>query len=183
MSAPSDLAHAERQERTIERLQSLVEASKVLNSTLDLGELFEIILRITSEHTEAERASLFLVDPERRELFTLLAQGLEQKEIRLPLGKGLVGSVAESGETLNLTDAYEDPFDGRGDLDEDESRLRGRAGEGPAGRLPPRDARGHEEEERRRAAALPDLAGGRGRLRALRLRGPAALRRETASAC
>jgi sigma-B regulation protein RsbU (phosphoserine phosphatase) len=109
VSVSAGLSDVERQGRTIERLQRLVEASMVLNSTLDLGELFEIILRITTEHTDAERASLFLLDPERKELFTLLAQGLEQKEIRLPAGKGLVGFVAESGETLNLADAYEDP--------------------------------------------------------------------------
>lgn len=98
----------EQQARMIDRLQRLVEASKVLNSTLDLGELFEIILRTTTEHTDAERASLFLLDPERAELFTLLAQGMDLKEIRLPMGKGLVGFVAESGETVNLADAYQD---------------------------------------------------------------------------
>lgn len=110
MSVPADAAlQLERQAHQIAQLQSLVEASKVLNSTLDLAELFDIILRITTEHSQAERASLFLRDPERDELFTLLAQGFEQKEIRLPMGKGLVGHVAESGETLNLADAYADP--------------------------------------------------------------------------
>jgi sigma-B regulation protein RsbU (phosphoserine phosphatase) len=99
----------EPQARTIERLQRLVEASKVLNSTLDLGELFAIILKTATEHTDAERASLFLIDHEKNELFTLLAQGMDLKEIRLPMGKGLVGSVAESGQIVNLTDAYQDP--------------------------------------------------------------------------
>ena len=99
----------ESQARTIERLQRLVEASKVLNSTLDLGELFAIILKTATEHTDAERASLFLIDREKNELFTLLAQGMDLKEIRLPMGKGLVGSVAESGQIVNLTDAYQDP--------------------------------------------------------------------------
>jgi sigma-B regulation protein RsbU (phosphoserine phosphatase) len=106
---PRSAADLERQSRTIDRLQRLVEASKVLNSTLDLGELFEIILKTTSEHTGAERASLFLIDHDRNELFTLLAQGMDLKEIRLPMGKGLVGSVAESGQRVNLADAYEDP--------------------------------------------------------------------------
>lgn len=110
MSAPAETAaQIERQTREIAKLQSLVEASKALNSTLDLAELFDIILRITTDHAQAERASLFLHDKERNELFTLLAQGYEHKEIRLPMGKGLVGAVAESGETLNLADAYEDP--------------------------------------------------------------------------
>ena len=103
------LTQIERQERRIQRLERLVEASEHLNSTLDLGKLIEIILNITTEHTGAERASLFLRDPERNELFTLIASGFEQKEIRLPMGKGLVGFVAEAGETLNLADAYEDP--------------------------------------------------------------------------
>jgi sigma-B regulation protein RsbU (phosphoserine phosphatase) len=99
----------ERQRRTIERLQTLVEASKALNSTLDLGELFEITLNMTTQQAAAERASLFLVDAQRKELWTLVAQGLEQKEIRLPFGKGLAGWVAESGETIALEDAYSDP--------------------------------------------------------------------------
>jgi len=107
----TDAAQAQitEQARRIRRLERLVEASEALNSTLDLGKLIEIILNITTEHTNAERASLFLRDVERNELFTLIASGFEQKEIRLPMGKGLVGFVAESGETLNLVDAYEDP--------------------------------------------------------------------------
>lgn len=109
MSTQTEVSQLERQARTIDRLQRLVEASKVLNSTLDLGELFEIILRTTTEHTDAERASLFLLDHDRNELFTLLAQGMDLKEIRLPMGKGLVGYVAESGQTVNLADAYQDP--------------------------------------------------------------------------
>jgi len=102
-------AELEHQRRTIERLQTLVEASKALNSTLDLGELFEITLNMTTQQAGAERASLFLVDAQRKELWTLVAQGLEQKEIRLPFGKGLAGWVAESGETIALEDAYADP--------------------------------------------------------------------------
>jgi putative methionine-R-sulfoxide reductase with GAF domain len=86
-----------------------VEISKVLYSTLDLGELFEIILEIATEHTAAERASLFLLDAERGELWTLVAQGMAKTEIRIPSGTGLAGWVAASGETLSITDAYADP--------------------------------------------------------------------------
>jgi len=106
---PAPAAQIEQQRRTIERLQTLVEASKALNSTLDLGELFEITLNMTTHQAGAERASLFLVDAQRKELWTLVAQGLEQREIRLPFGKGLAGWVAESGETIALDDAYSDP--------------------------------------------------------------------------
>lgn len=102
----------QEQARTVEQLQFLVEASKVLNSTLDLGELLGIILSLTTEHTKADRASLFLVDSRKKEIWSLIAHGLEQKEIRLPMGKGIAGWVAETGEAINLEDAYaDDRFD------------------------------------------------------------------------
>lgn len=109
-SAPAPGAEEQlaAQARRIERLERLVEAAKALNSTLDLGELFGIILGITTQNTGADRASLFLVDNERNELWTLVAQGLGQQEIRLPAGKGLAGWVAQSGQPLNLADAYAD---------------------------------------------------------------------------
>ena len=95
--------------RQIRRLERLVEAGKALHATLDLSELFGVILGIVTEHTGAERASLFLLDPQRQELWSLVAQGLGRVEIRLPAGKGLAGAVAQTGETLHIQDAYADP--------------------------------------------------------------------------
>ncbi|MBK5255915.1 MAG: PP2C family protein-serine/threonine phosphatase [Vicinamibacteria bacterium] len=92
----------------VRRLERLVEAGKALNATLDLGDLFGVILSIVTEQTGAERASLFLLDAQRQELWSLVAQGLGRVEIRLPAGKGLAGSVAQSGETLHIQDAYAD---------------------------------------------------------------------------
>ena len=101
----------------IRRLERLVEAGKALNATIDLSELFGVILGIVTEHTRAERASLFLLDSKRQELWSLVAQGLGSVEIRLPAGKGLAGAVAQTGETLDIKDAYADPrFDGSVDL-------------------------------------------------------------------
>jgi len=99
----------EEQSRTVERLRFLIEASKALNSTLDLAELLAIILDMTTRETRAERATLFLLDAERNELWSLLAQGLGHKEIRLPAGRGIAGWVAETGSVVNLADAHEDP--------------------------------------------------------------------------
>ena len=107
-SGKAGSSEVQRQRRQIRRLERLVEAGKVLNGTLDLGELFGVILAIVTEHTRAERASLFLLDAQRQELWSLVAQGLGQIEIRLPAGKGLAGWVAQSGETLHIQDAYAD---------------------------------------------------------------------------
>jgi len=107
----------EQQQQTIDRLSFLVEANKVLNSTLDLPELIGIILNLATRNTGADRGTVFLIDREKKELWSLVAQGLEQREIRLPMGKGIAGAVAESGEEVNLTDAYADArFDREFDL-------------------------------------------------------------------
>ncbi len=110
---PATLDEAQRllaqQQRAIDRLSFLVEANKALNSTLDLPELIGIILNLATRNTGADRGTVFLVDRDTRELWSLLAQGLEQREIRLPMGKGIAGAVAETGEEVNLADAYADP--------------------------------------------------------------------------
>src|SRR3970040_2317181 len=85
--APSTLAEARealaQQARQLARLSFLVEASKILNSTLDLPELLGLILKMAQENTGADRARLFLVDHERQEIWALLVHGLAQKEISL----------------------------------------------------------------------------------------------------
>ncbi len=56
----------------------------------------------------AERASLFLVEGD--ELVLKVADNLDEiGEIRIPLGSGIAGAAAMSGETIRIDDAYEDP--------------------------------------------------------------------------
>jgi putative ABC transport system ATP-binding protein len=69
---------------------------------------------------DAERASLFLVDPERQELWLTIAQEAEQtvSELRIPMSAGVAGYVARTGETVRVDDAYADPrFDQKMDRD------------------------------------------------------------------
>jgi len=110
------LESSERRHAVIE-LSTIVEATKRLNSTLDLAELLNIILQLTTRHTGAERGTVFLVDHERDEIWSLVGIGLDQQEIRLPTTRGIAGWVAKNGETVNLADAYTDPrFESEVDL-------------------------------------------------------------------
>jgi serine phosphatase RsbU (regulator of sigma subunit) len=95
-------------ERNIERLQSMVEASKIFNSTLDLVELLGKILDVAKDLTTAERGTLFLVDEKKDEIWSMIAQGMEKQEIRLPRGRGIAGHVAKTGDIVNIPDAYAD---------------------------------------------------------------------------
>lgn len=98
-----------RMQVQLDRLQFMVEASKVFNSTLDLGELLGKILDVAKTLTKAERGTLFLIDEKSDEIWSMIAHGLEKEEIRLPRGRGIAGHVALTGEIVNIPDAYADP--------------------------------------------------------------------------
>jgi len=56
----------------------------------------------------ADRASLFL--RENDELVLKVAENIEEMgEIRIPVGSGIAGAVAQSGEAIRIDDAYADP--------------------------------------------------------------------------
>ncbi len=102
------LALAERR-GAMEELSSIIEATKRLNSTLDLSELIHIILQIATRQTGAERGTVFLVDRVRKEMWSLVGLGLEAQEIRFPEDRGIAGWVAREGVAVRLENAYEDP--------------------------------------------------------------------------
>ena len=60
-----------------------------------------------SQLLNAERCSLFLV--EGSSLLLKVARDLEEGvEIRIPIGSGIAGAAAETGEVINIPDAYAD---------------------------------------------------------------------------
>jgi len=101
------LALAERR-GAMKELSSIIEAAKRLNSTLDLGELIHIILQIATRQTGADRGTVFLVDRERKEIWSLVGLGLQQQVIRLPANRGLAGWVACEGQAVRVEEAYSD---------------------------------------------------------------------------
>src|SRR5213594_1658476 len=92
----------------LERLRTLVEASKLINSSIEPDALLGSILTVARNELHVERGTLFFVDEEKHEIWTKIAGELAG-EIRLPIGKGLAGTVAATGEPVILHDAYEDP--------------------------------------------------------------------------
>lgn len=91
----------------LDRLRKLVEASKLINSSIEPDTLFASILTVARNELHVERGTLYFVDDQKQEIWTKIAGELAN-EIRLPIGKGLAGTVAASGEAVILHDAYED---------------------------------------------------------------------------
>lgn len=96
-------------ETQVDKLHLLIEATKTVNSTINGDELLGLILSAATTSIRADRGTLYLIDPETHELWSKVTDGQEQVEIRLPMGKGLAGYVAKTGETVNIADAYQDP--------------------------------------------------------------------------
>ena len=100
----------------VERLTALVKASRLLNTSLDLGVILENFLGAALESLASERGTVYLINDARTELasFALAAAKPEAGKprltsINLPLGKGIAGHVAATGKAVLLNDAYADP--------------------------------------------------------------------------
>lgn len=74
------------------------------------------LVELCSQLVEAERCTVYVVDDQKKELWARVAQRMTT-QIRMPLGQGLAGQAALTGETINVPDAYADPrFDRSVDL-------------------------------------------------------------------
>jgi sigma-B regulation protein RsbU (phosphoserine phosphatase) len=94
--------------RQLDRLRTIVEASKLINSSIEADSLFNSILSVARAELGVERGTLYFVDEATDEIWSKVAEGLDVREIRLPIGRGLAGTVAASGEPVILHDAYAD---------------------------------------------------------------------------
>ena len=97
------------QQRAMQELSAILEATKLLNSTLDLSGLIKIVLHLATRLSGAERGTVFLLDRKRNEVWSLVGLGLEEHEIRVSVERGIVGWVARNGQPVRLEEAYADP--------------------------------------------------------------------------
>ena len=99
----------ETSHREVRNLNALLEVSRALGAEMHLDSLLPVIIHKTTEVMDAERSSLFIYDPDSDELWSKVAEGMDEKTIRFPAGVGIAGDVAKTLETANIPDAYDDP--------------------------------------------------------------------------
>jgi sigma-B regulation protein RsbU (phosphoserine phosphatase) len=100
----------------VEHLRTLVEASKLINSSIEPDALFASILGVARKELGVERGTLYFVDEKSGEIWSKVAGELGNV-IRLPIGRGIAGTVAATGAHELLRDAYADErFDRSHDL-------------------------------------------------------------------
>jgi len=90
-------------------LNALQTVSEVMTANIGLDDLLKMIVQKLVDTIGAERGTLYLIDLERGECWSKVLLGEHVPEIRLKLGEGIAGYVAQTGEALHINDAYADP--------------------------------------------------------------------------
>jgi len=92
--------------------QALLDMARALGTTCDLDTLLKMVVEYSMDLLNAERATLFLYDQVRQELYSRIAEGTG--EFRIPLHTGIAGAAARNLEIVNVPDAYADDRFNRG---------------------------------------------------------------------
>lgn len=98
---------------TIERLTLLYDLSRVFNSTLELDELLPVMGEKVRDILGAQACNLWLPDSGGDELYFAEQVGEDPTTHpgdRTPMGKGLIGQVAQSGKSRLVVDFAEEPL-------------------------------------------------------------------------
>ena len=86
----------------------LLDVSRQIASMDSLDEVLAMLVRLSVEQTDSERGSLFLNDPTTGELYSRIALGGINREIRILNNTGVAGHVYTGGAGLIVPDAYAD---------------------------------------------------------------------------
>src|SRR5712692_3160563 len=91
-------------------LETLLQLQQDLALETDIDRVLARICDTAKGMLDAERATLFVIDQTRHELWSRVLTEAELREIRLPLdGKSLAAEVARSGQLLRIDAPYDDP--------------------------------------------------------------------------
>ncbi len=92
----------------MEKMRSLLDISRKVSTLETLDEILAELIEITTTELNADRGTIFLNDQETGELYSRVAQGNFQREIRLLNSSGIAGEVFHTGKSLIIQDAYSD---------------------------------------------------------------------------
>jgi len=91
-----------------DKLAAILAICQKMNSERDLGSRLDLIAREATHLLDCDRASIFLLDRERNELWSKVALG-STEILRFHAAEGIAGRAVLTGEIVNVEDAYSDP--------------------------------------------------------------------------
>lgn len=105
----SNVSETANQKKWIKEADILLKISKRISAQESLDDVLNVLVEMCTAELNAERGSLFLNDPETNELYSRVAQGTAQREIRILNNTGIAGFVYNSGESVIIADPYSNP--------------------------------------------------------------------------
>jgi len=91
-------------------LNLLLQFGGVVYKETHLDKLLELIATQVRKALNCDRCTVFILDRQANELWSKVAQGMQNNEIRMSTAKGIAGEAARLGQTINIKDAYKDPL-------------------------------------------------------------------------
>jgi len=91
-----------------EQFEMIVKALQLVNANVKQKDVLNNIVDVAVNLTNADRGTLYLVDKNSEELWSKVLIGEDVTEIRLKIGQGIAGWVAQNAETLNINDVNTD---------------------------------------------------------------------------
>jgi sigma-B regulation protein RsbU (phosphoserine phosphatase) len=98
-------------ERMLAEISSLMEVTKAIETGGNIQGLLEVIMEKCMKVMAVEAVSLLLVTNDRKHLKFRVALGPKGKDIKpyfVEIGKGIAGTVAKTGQSIIIEDAYKD---------------------------------------------------------------------------
>ena len=89
-------------------IKDKIKIGQAVAAEKNIDKLIQTIAEETKEAIQADRCTVYLYDKETDELWSKVALGLGSTELRFKSNKGLAGHVFQTGETINIKDAYSD---------------------------------------------------------------------------
>jgi signal transduction histidine kinase/DNA-binding response OmpR family regulator len=96
----------------VKRQTSLIEAGRAMSGIHTVDEVLDFFIEIVAKELGAERASLMLIDESKSEMRIVASRGISKEvieEVRVSLGEGISGWVAQSGKPILVKDVRTDP--------------------------------------------------------------------------
>jgi len=94
-------------------IDTVFQSSMAISSNLNLNPLLHKVMSLSEEILNPEVTAVMLLNPRTEELFWEVSRGDKseffQRNITLPLGEGIAGYVAQTGESVLLNDVRKDP--------------------------------------------------------------------------
>jgi phosphotransferase system enzyme I (PtsP) len=95
-----------------DRVSLLADVAEIVSNSHDLQETLANVTQLVSMRLDADVCSVYTVDPDLQMLLLSATMGLEANavgRVEMPIGEGLVGLAASSGEPIAIDDAQSHP--------------------------------------------------------------------------